>query len=237
MGFYSLAAIATATALAFGSAAQSSPPGAVQVTGTSLASAMLPTVAFGPGTYLGELQTSGSHLVHNGTDDHIFALSCYPFWIIFHVPGVSGQTAWASETVYPDNVSSNDLQPGYTQTVDQFASPRAARTYYSKMLSKISSCRSYTIPDIYNPVHMVLRYLTRTRIDGQPAFFVAETGTFTGPGASGHFVQYLQITADGADVFTAGFYDQTAGTPEAPPAHPALNTIARDLIARVSALR
>jgi hypothetical protein len=241
MGFYSLAAIATAATLALGpatqaaQAARSSSPGAVQVTGTSLASAMLPAAAFGPGAYQGGLQTSGSKLRHDAADNQLFTLSCYDFWILFNVPGISGQTAWASESVYPGSTSANDFQPGYTQTVGQFAGPRAASAYYGKVLSKISGCRSYTIPDIHNPVHMVLRYLTRTRIDGHPAFFIGQVGTFSG--VSGHLVQYLEIAADGADVFTAEFSDQTAGAPDAPPAHPTLSTIARDLIARVSALR
>jgi hypothetical protein len=52
-----------------------------------------------------------------------------------------------------------------------------------------------------------------------------------------HLVQYELIAVDGADVFITEFDAETTSRANTAPSHPALDVIARELIARVSALR
>jgi hypothetical protein len=240
MRFYPFAAIATAVTaatLVFVPAAQASSPGAVQVTGTRLVSALVPGAAFGPGTLTETPTTSGSHLQHGSTGDQISALSCYLFSVFFQLEGISGETAWASDLVLPGNTNPDDIVSGYPQAVHQFASARAARVYYGELKSKFSRCRSFTITDVQNPVHETLRYLTTTYIDGHEAFRAAQLGTFTAPDSGEYLVQYELIAVDGADVFITEFNAETTSRTNTAPSHPALDVIARELIARVSALR
>lgn len=240
MRFYPFAAIATAVTaatLVFVPAAQASSPGAVQVTGTRLLSALVPAAAFGSGAVTETSTTSGSHLKHGSTGDQISTESCYDFSVFFQNEGISGETAWASGLALPDNSNPDDIVASYAQAVHQFASSRAARLYYGEVESKFSKCRSFTLPDIHNPVHETLRYLTTTYIDGQQAFRAAQLGTFTGPGPESYLVQYELIAVDGTDVFITEFTAQTTSRTNTPPNHPALDVIAGELIARVSALR
>ena len=240
MRFYPLAAIATAVtaaALVFVPGALASSPGAVQVTGTRLASALVPAAAFNSGTPTTAPITSGSHLEHGSTGNRIAALSCYLFSDSSYFEGISGETAWATDVVVPGSTNPNDIIANYAQSVHQFASARAARVYYGEVESKFSRCRSFTEPDPFDPVHETLQYLTTTYIDGHQAFRVAQLGTFTAPDSLGHLVDYFLIAVDGADVFIAEFHAQTISHTDTPPNHPALDVIVGQLIARVSALR
>jgi hypothetical protein len=208
--------------LLLGPAAQAAP--AVQLTGTQLASALLPASSFPSGYKLVKAGTynTGRRLEHGPAKVHLAAFSCKKY-ITAGLPRTGfGETAIAVSIV------DNQRLGAYQQAVFQFASSGQASSFYRQLSAFVVRCRSVTTTFAGLTVKLTTQSLKKTHLGRHPAFHAVQTLTVTGfPGA----VNDTTITVAGTDVY---FID-AAGRKA--PSKPAVPTALLHLIARVQALR
>lgn len=208
-----------------------SSPAPVQVTGTQLESALLPPTEFSQYTLLIRQFSSGSHLKHGPTVDHIATMSCKNLLLLFPGPGF-GPTAYAGDYVA---VTQPPL-PTYAQSVFQFASGSAATALYSQAFAGYARCRSVTVQISSSPlVSETVRSVSKVLAGGHQAISASMSQTISKiagrPGERITEMVDLLVVTDGADLFTVS--RTCSGSP---PATPALSDVIEKLIARVQAL-
>jgi hypothetical protein len=225
-------AVVVGTGLLAGPAALAAAPGAVQVTGTRLASALLPGSAFGSGYGVMDEQDSGRTLVRSA-DASVRTASCAYYSLLLgdstilgrHTSFAFGATAEATDLGWP---WSSSTDRSYRQTVYQFASPRIAASVYAQAYAKYASCRTFAL----SGARFRLESESKTRAGSYQAFQIAQSISYPGSGLPVYGAGTL-ITVDGADVFIVR--EQAVRT--APPASTTLTVLTVRLVARVQALR
>jgi hypothetical protein len=224
----SAVALAALACLLLAPAATAS-PGPVQFTGRQLKAALLPASDFVAGYTSTDESDSGRRLEH-ATVFRLRSTSCSTFWLF------SGQVAGFGETAFATDLVEGETgrlipQETFVQSIYQFASSRAAASFYGQLTGKYRSCRSAGEPGgsgktIRETLHseaalffgghhasQVIEYVTASRTPGPPLVF------------------YLLWTIDGTDVYWIST-NQDSGSPR-----PTLSSLTLKLIARVSALR
>jgi hypothetical protein len=116
----------------------------VQVSGSQLKSALLPASDFGRGDQSSPAATSGGSLLNQPARGRISGLSCASFEV---APGVGtfGQCAYALRAIFNPHRSpdlSRDVL--YVESVVQFASAKAAASYFSRAYAKYAACQDFT---------------------------------------------------------------------------------------------
>lgn len=222
----SLRAIAGAGAvlagLLLGPAAQAAP--AVQLTGTQLASALLPPSSFPSGYKIVKSGTynSGRRLEHAPAKFHLATFSCKKY-IVNGLPRAGfGETATAGSIV------DNPRLGAYQQTVFQFASSGQAASFYRQLYAFTVRCRSVTAAFGGGTVKLTTQSLRKTHLGRLPAFRAVQTLTATGLPAT---VNDTTATVAGTDVYVIDAAGRKA------PSKPAVATALLHLIARVRAVR
>ena len=126
-------------------AAQASSRAPVQVNGNQLKSALLPASSFGSGFQLEFSIGSGKWLWHLPARNHVSSMSCGNFESGAGL-GLFGETATALS--YSNNQNPWPSYPNtefyYAQSVYQFASTKAATTYYNQARTKYGKCQDFT---------------------------------------------------------------------------------------------
>jgi hypothetical protein len=152
-------------------------------------------------------------------------MSCRDFWALLGAAGY-GETATASDILV------NAKAQVYRQIVYQFASARAASSFFGQEEAKYPKCRSFAISNRGVTLRVTVKSMSKTRIGGHQAFQVAQTDSFSNLPANPLY-SYLSFTVDGADVFIV----TAENGRNSPPANPSLSAFTLRLIARVAALR
>lgn len=224
--FGALAAATAAMAIfALAPAASAATPGAHQVTGAKLGTALVPASAFGRGYQASARISSGNVLEQPRAFHNIATLSCGSFWAIFGTIGL-GETATAM-----DFVNNSRTVAGYQQSVYQFPSARAASSLYKAAYAKYGKCRSMTITNNHSRLFVKLRSESKTRVKGLSAFQVTQTETFSDvTGVT--LYSFTLFVVDGDDAFIVDATLPAAG----PPRSPSETSVITRLISRVSAL-
>ena len=221
------ASLAAATLAITGSllapAAQASGSPDVQLTGTQLASALLPASYFPHGYQRGPDWNSGRGLEHATAKYSLYTMSCAKLFTDPPATGY-GETAAAGAFIILPTLptTSETWSPTYTQDVYQFASPAAADSYFRADYASYQRCRSGSATFAHMTFTWRTQSLTNGYFGGHRAFYVQLTDKAGGSPASR---SYAQIVLIGTDVFTVG----ASGTP----ARPAPAAILASLIARV----
>jgi len=221
------AAGALAVLLAGPTVARAPSPGDVQVSGTTLKSALLPGSAFGPG-YSSLWEQDSGRVVKPSADVSAGTMSCSLYSVLLgdaslpFDPGFGfGSTARASQQVL-----SGSAVRTYTQAVYQFKNPRAAAALFARTYAKYGGCRSFSLKG--EAFKLVSE--SSTRISGHQAFLVEQLVAV--PDNSSLHAQTL-LSIDGPDVFILSVQAGSGGTPAS--ATPA--ALMPRLMARVSKLR
>lgn len=204
-------------------------PRPVQLTGGQLKAALLPASDFVAGYTSTDESDSGRHLEH-GIVFRLRSTNCSTFWLFSGQVAGFGETAFATDLV-EENTGRLLPQETFVQSIYQFASTRAAASFYGELMGKYRSCRSGGEPGgsgktIRETLHsastllvgghqasQVIEYVTASRTPGPPLVF------------------YLLWTIDGTDVYWIST-NQDSGSPR-----PTESSLTLKLIARVSALR
>ena len=200
------AALATASFLLAPSALAASHP--VQVTGNKLRSALLPASSFGSDFKLQFALTSGKHLWHLKARDHVPTMGCGNFEDGAGL-GLFGETSVALSFADDDNAITNypNSEFYYNQTVVQFASTKAASTYYSQAKAKYAKCKDFTesVPASSVPgsgkMEITLMSMSKTKVGKYQAFQLTQAVDLSeSPGFS--LDLNTLVTIKGTDVFT-----------------------------------
>src|SRR5215475_13897024 len=202
-------------------AAQAAAP--AQLTGTQLASRLLPASYFPSGYKIVKAASfnTGSRLEHAPARFHLATFSCKTF-MLKGLPGSGfGETAAAGRTVANQRVAT-----AYQQAVLQFASSSQASTFYRQLYAFIARCRTVTAPFNHGTARLTTQSLTKTHLGKLRAFRAKQT--FTAPGLA--VVGDTLVTVSGRDVY----FIEAAGVKKAP-SKPTLPAAALRLIARVRA--
>jgi hypothetical protein len=227
------AALAVAGFLFAPAAHASSRP--VQVSGNKLKSALLPASDFGSGFQSGPAAGSGNSVLNLPAVEHVSSMSCGTFEAISG-QGFFGNNAFAFS--YIDNPNPISEMPStqfyYLQAVDQFASTKAASTYYSQARAKYAKCTYFTetVPDGQLPgigaLETTTQSMSNTRVGKYQAFQVGQVSDLTE--MSGITLQLGTLVAvAGTDVYTM---ESVGGSND-----PISTTLMSDLIGRVQKLR
>lgn len=203
-------------------AAQAATP--AQLTGTQLASRLLPASSFPSGYKIVKAAgfNSGSRLEHSPARFHLATFSCKTF-AVKGLPGTGfGETAAAGRTIANQRVAT-----AYQQVVVQFASSSKASTFYRQLYAFIARCRTVTAPFNHGTAKLTTQSLKKTHLGKLRAFRALQT--FTAPGIPA-IVSDTLVTVSGRDIYVL----EAIGVKKAP-SKPALPTVALHLIARVRA--
>jgi hypothetical protein len=198
-------------------AAQAAAP--PQLTGTQLASRLLPPSSFPSGYKIVKSGTfnSGRHLEHGPARHHLASFSCKTY-IVKGLPGTGfGETATAESIVNKPGVGA------YQQGVFQFATTAQATTFYRQFYAFTVRCRTVTASS-GGTVRLTTQSLKKTHLGRLPAFLAKQTLSATGLRTTINDTLY---TVSGRDVY----YIDAAG--QKVPAKPALRTAVQNLVARV----
>jgi len=228
-----LAALAAAGLLLAPAAQASSRP--VQVNGNQLESALLPASAFGSGYQSGPSSGSGGTLFNLPAQDHISRMSCGTFEDLTGL-GSFGQTAFATSYInnpnamidYPNSVST------FIQSIDQFASAKAASSYYGQAYAKYDTCRDFTesVPEDPSPgggsSETTVQTFAKTSVGKYQAFQVGQINDDSGNTGITINLNTLVAVA-GTDVF---YIVSIAFTND-----PISTAVMHELISRVQRLR
>jgi hypothetical protein len=212
-------ALAATVSLIAPAAQASSPPG-VQLTGTQLASALLPVSYFPPGYQHAPIGNSGSRLEHGPARYSLNTMSCEKLVVSPPITGY-GETAAAVAADYATGRSSTT---GYLQEVYQFASPAAAAAYFQADHASYLRCWAGSAVLSGKTFTWTTQSVTKGYFGGHRAFYAHATTTLSGASASR---AYAQIVLAGTDVFTV----TASGTKV--PARPAPAAVLASLITRV----
>src|SRR5579862_1208577 len=151
MKFKSIAVMTAATALSLGLAAPAlaaphSAKAAPQVTGSRLASALLPASAFGSGWKVDQHLNTGHSLWSTHVNTKPSGLSCSTFSEYIYVGGF-GDTAGATDGVSNSSPAIGDF-PNVAlfgdQTVLQFQTTKAAASFYGQAYARYKQCSAFT---------------------------------------------------------------------------------------------
>jgi hypothetical protein len=202
----------------------------VQVSGNQLKSALLPASDFGSGFQSQATVGSGSSLLHRPARGHISSMSCGSFEGTVGV-GTFGETAFAVRFISPPNLSPDRY---YFLSVVQFASTKAAASYYSQAYAKYAKCTDFTETAPPNSGlgggsgKFTLHSISKTSIGAYQAFRVGQSADFSkSPGFS--LLANTLVVVAGTDIF---YIVSTGLTNDLVPA-----SLIRDQISRVQRLR
>ena len=223
-------AVTAAACVLLAPAAMAATHSPVQVTGKQLKSALLPASDFVAGyktTAEGDSGRTLEHLLLN----NVPSMSCKDFWATAGMVFGFGETAFAGDLV-ADKTGMLSPHELFNQGVYQFASTRAAASFFAKITTKYRSCRSLTESDgsggtLRETVHSA----TKQRVGGHQALQIIQF--ITDSKVSGPAVPvYLLWTINGTDVY---FINTTLLDSSSP--QPTQSSLTLKLIARVTALR
>jgi hypothetical protein len=177
----------------------------VQVNGNKLKSALLPASTFGSGFKSSASFSTGKSLWHLKALNHVPTMSCANF----ENGGIAlfGETAGAGSESENEDVSVSDF-PNIDlldeQTSYQFASVKAATTFYNQAHAKYAKCTAFSEQLSGDPnggtLDTSLMTLSTTKVGKFQAFQLSQGVNFsTLPG----FLLYLDtlVTVEGTDVF------------------------------------
>jgi hypothetical protein len=217
------AAIATA-GLLLAPASQAAVSRNVQLTGTQLASALLPASYFPSGYKVEKFDdyNSGRRLEQGLARYHLATFSCQTYLLIGLPQTGLGETATA------DIVINNKRLGAYQQTVWQFSSSSRAATFYQQMYAFTARCQTIRVKTGTGTAGLTTQSLDTTRLGGRRAFQAVQTVTATGFPAT---INDTLVTVAGTDVFLIDAVGQK------PPAKPAAATALLHLITRVQDFR
>lgn len=200
-------------------------PAPPQITGSRMVTALLPAADFGGGFVFEVSENTGKKLLVTKHPVHVSSLSCYDFYNT-QITGGVGNTAGAASR-YDNPAPSNSGYPATilrgAQDVVQFASNATANSYFGQEEAKYAACTTFVIPNPgSNPYLVSLVRITKTSVNGNPAFWVASAA-----GGGLAYVDVLCVVA-GTNVYT---FWQLAASENEPP-----GTLMTSLIHRVQAL-
>jgi hypothetical protein len=226
----STVALTAAACMMLAPAALASTHGPAQVTGKQLKSALLPASDFVAGYTVSEENDSGSKLEHQ-TLYNLPSMSCSDFWLFIGTVGGFGDTAFAGDLVV-DKTGQLTPEEIISQSVYQFASTKAAASFYGKVNAKYHACPSVKQSDgSGGSVQYTVHSQSKQRVGGHQALQIVEyTKASTTPSVS--LPTYLLWTIDGTDVYLLNTEMITPGSPQ-----PSQSSLTLKLIARVGALR
>jgi hypothetical protein len=229
-----LAALAASGLLLAPAAQASSRP--VQVNGNQLKSALLPASAFGSGYQAGPSSGSGGTLFNLPAEDRISRMSCGTFEDLAGL-GNFGQTAFASGYINNPNAFGGDYPntvDNFIQSVDQFASAKAASSYYGQAYAKYAKCKDFTesVPGDPNPgggsSETTVQSFSKTNVGKYQAFQVSQINDDSESTGIDIYLNTLVAVA-GTDVF---YITSIAFTND-----PISTAVMHELISRVLKLR
>jgi hypothetical protein len=234
MKFKAIAVTAATTTLCLGLAGSalaaplSSPP---QVTGSRLASALLPASAFGSGFTASNRHNSGSTLRSTRAVIRPSNLSCVNFETYAFLAGF-GNTAGALASFNNSNPSFSDypaLILGGDQYVLQFSSAAAAQSFYNRAYARYKQCSALNepAPAFQTHVELTTQSLSNTTIGNHKAFQLIQHADFAAF-SSLDFYQATAVVLAGTNVYTI---DNVDGTND-----PISASLLGRLISRVQAL-
>jgi hypothetical protein len=223
-------AFAAAASMLVTPAAMASSHGPVQVTGKQLKSALLPASDFVAG-YKASTEFDTGRKPEHGTVFNVRTMSCKDFWLLIGtVPGF-GDTAFASDLVL-DKTGTKMPAEIFSQSVYQFASARAAASFYREVNARFKSCHSVSGSDgSGGTIRRTVHSQSGERVGGHQATQIVEYSTdskLPGPPLR----VYLLWTVDGTDVYVMNTTPLSISSPR-----PAQSSLTLKLIARVTALR
>lgn len=202
-------------------------PGAHQVSGTTLKSALLPANGFGSGFKAATAITSGRHLEHGPALFKVGTMKCGTFRVTVGLPGF-GETASASDHV--SSLVSAELRD-YLQSVYQFRTGNAASSFFRAVAAKSAACRTFSFSAGGQTLRYTTKSVSKTKVGGHQAVLVHQVATSSKtPGFA--LNTYLLYTLDGADVFIV----TSSYTPDRA-ANPSRGTVTLRLISRAAKLR
>lgn len=143
----SFAAAGTATAQTLGHENQHR-PAARQISGSRLASGLLPASVYGADFTNNGSSNTGGRLLSTHVRQTPGSLSCGTFSNIIYVKGW-GNTAGAEVSWYNQDQAAGWPATQYTvgEDVVQFATAHAASTFFSQAYTKYAACQSFVIPN------------------------------------------------------------------------------------------
>ena len=226
----SVIAVTTAACMLLAPAAMASSHGPVQVTGKQLKSALLPASDFVPGYTVSAETDTGRKLEHI-TLFNLRTMSCKDFWLFIGTAFGFGDTAFASDLVV-DKTGTKNPEEIFNQSVYQFASSRAASSFYGQVNAKYRSCRSVSGSDgSGGTLRRTLHSQSKERVGGHQATQIVEYSADSKiPGPPLRI--YVLWTLVGTDVYVISTTPLTPGSPQ-----PTQSSLTLKLIARVGALR
>jgi PknH-like extracellular domain len=223
-------ALTAAACLLLAPAAMASSRGPVQVTGKQLRAALLPASDFVSGYRVLTGNDSGRKLEHVSLFN-LSSMKCEDFWTFIGTGYGFGDTAFATELVADKTGALNPAEI-FNQSVYQFASTKAAASFYARVNAKYRSCHSLTGSDgSGGTLRRTVHSQSATRVGGHQATQTIEyvvDSKVPGP----PLPVYLLWTIDGADVYFISTTPLSPGPPQ-----PTQSSLTLELIARVTALR
>jgi hypothetical protein len=216
-------AVATAPTSAPATAATLPPLAAAagQLTGTDLASVLLPA-SFFPAGFTAPSSgpvTSGSALISAAATNNLATMGCAPFVERLGSTGF-GETALAA-------VSLSGSAQDFGELVYQFAAPSAATAFLAGITSLAGRCGSFTVTSSGQTGTYSLRAAAGAPLAGHPTLTLDESGSTAGT----RLVIRTLLCASGVDVFATSAVGINAGAP----AVPAAATIVYNLMKRQAA--
>jgi hypothetical protein len=235
MKFKAIAVMTAATALSLGLAgpalaAPLSAKAAPQVTGSRLASALLPASAFGSGWKVDQHLNTGGSLRSTHAILRPSGLSCSTFAEYIYVGGF-GDTAGATDGLTNSSPAIGDF-PNVAlygdQTVLQFQTTSAASSFYSQAYTRYKQCSAFT-ESIGGGDHIELstQSLNDTTIGGHKAFQLIQYADVSSLPAL-NWYENTAVVLSGTNVYTI---DDLNGTND-----PISGSLLGRLISRVQAL-
>lgn len=223
----SAVALAALVCLLLAPAAMAS-SGPAQFTGRQLKAALLPAKDFVAGyTTPVEIDT-GRHLEHL-TLFTLRSMSCSMFWLTIGRGYGFGDTAFAGDLV-EDLTGTLNPEEIFEQSIYQFASTRAATSFFGQVKAKYRSCRSTTITTKSGKTRHTVHSASTLRVGGHQALQILDDVVTGVPGPP--LAVYLLWTVDGTDVYWISTTPLSFDSPQ-----PAQSSLTLELIARVSHLR
>jgi|HubBroStandDraft_1064217.scaffolds.fasta_scaffold08464_6 hypothetical protein len=224
-------ALSSAACLLLAPAAMASSRGPVQVTGKQLRSALLPGSDFVSGYGVLAGSDSGGKLEHSAMFN-LSSLPCNAFWPDIGVVEGFGDTAFAFDAIAYKSGSLPSVIEIFEQTVYQFASTRAASSWFAALNAEYRSCPKVTVRD---PHGLTFRWTVLSRSkqhvgDHQALQLSENVSNLKVPGPP----QKTDVlwTLDGTDVYMINTTLVSTSSPR-----PTQSSLTLKLIARVGALR
>jgi hypothetical protein len=228
----SFAAAGSAAAQPLGHSSQHKPAAVPQVTGSRLASALLPTSAFGSDFGLYGWANSGGKLSSTRARQTPSSLSCGVF-IDNNYATNWGNTAGAFRTYVNSGPGWPFIVYSVAQEVLQFSTDHAASTFYDQSYAKYDGCRDFPVPNPTDTAPGGGSYLVsdtstqKTSVSGHQAFWTSEVWA---PSESSGDIQDVEVlfVVSGTNVY---YLWEDSGTNDEPS-----TKLMGDLIQRIQSL-